>query len=97
MYAAGRIPGSFFRREGRPSENAILACRLIDRLQNIAIAPEHRGRGYGRALILHLLDRYRGQGVLQVGTGGRTAAFYASCGFEVSPYAEELLRSLLDF
>ena len=31
MYAAGRIPGSFFRREGRPSTNAILACRLIDR------------------------------------------------------------------
>ena len=31
MYAAGRIPGSFFRREGRPSEGAILAARLIDR------------------------------------------------------------------
>ena len=31
MYAVGRIPGSFFRREGRPSEEAILACRLIDR------------------------------------------------------------------
>ena len=31
MYAAGRIPGSFFRREGRPSEGAILTCRLIDR------------------------------------------------------------------
>ncbi len=31
MYAVGRIPGSFFRREGRPSEGAILACRLIDR------------------------------------------------------------------
>ncbi len=31
MYAAGRIPGSFFRREGRPSEAAILAARLIDR------------------------------------------------------------------
>ena len=31
MYAAGQIPGSFFRREGRPSTNAILACRLIDR------------------------------------------------------------------
>lgn len=31
MYAAGRIPGSFFRREGRPSEGAILACRLTDR------------------------------------------------------------------
>ncbi len=31
LYAAGRIPGSFFRREGRPSEGAILTSRLIDR------------------------------------------------------------------
>jgi polyribonucleotide nucleotidyltransferase len=31
LYAAGRIPGSFFRREGRPSEEAILLCRLTDR------------------------------------------------------------------
>ena len=31
MYAIGKIPGSFFRREGRPSEDAILTCRLIDR------------------------------------------------------------------
>ena len=31
MYAVGKIPGSFFRREGRPSETAILTCRLIDR------------------------------------------------------------------
>jgi polyribonucleotide nucleotidyltransferase len=31
MYAVGRIPGSFFRREGRPSEDAVLTCRLIDR------------------------------------------------------------------
>src|SRR3990172_1703050 len=31
LYAAGRIPGSFFRREGRPSEGAILTDRLIDR------------------------------------------------------------------
>lgn len=31
MYAAGKIPGSFFRREGRPSEKAILVARLIDR------------------------------------------------------------------
>ncbi|MFT5656399.1 MAG: polyribonucleotide nucleotidyltransferase, partial [Arenicella sp.] len=30
-YAAGKIPGGFFRREGRPSERAILTCRLIDR------------------------------------------------------------------
>jgi len=30
-YAAGKIPGSFFRREGRPSDQAVLTCRLIDR------------------------------------------------------------------
>src|SRR6516225_5312725 len=31
QYAAGKIPGSFFRREGRPGEDAILTCRLTDR------------------------------------------------------------------
>ena len=31
QYAAGRIPGSFFRREGRAGTSAVLACRLIDR------------------------------------------------------------------
>ena len=31
LYAAGRIPGSFFRREGRPSQEGILTCRLTDR------------------------------------------------------------------
>jgi polyribonucleotide nucleotidyltransferase len=31
LYAAGKIPGGFIRREGRPSEEAILACRLVDR------------------------------------------------------------------
>ena len=31
MYAVGKIPGSFFRREGRPGEAAILTCRLTDR------------------------------------------------------------------
>ncbi len=31
MYAVGKIPGSFFRREGRPTEKAILSARLIDR------------------------------------------------------------------
>ena len=31
MYSVGKIPGGFIKREGRPSEKAILACRLIDR------------------------------------------------------------------
>ncbi|HET9089455.1 MAG TPA: polyribonucleotide nucleotidyltransferase, partial [Acidimicrobiales bacterium] len=30
-YAAGKIPGAFFRREGKPSDQAVLICRLIDR------------------------------------------------------------------
>src|SRR5690625_3498453 len=39
QYAAGKIPGSFFRREGRPSTDAILACRLIDRPLRPSFAP----------------------------------------------------------
>src|SRR3954468_12786472 len=42
MYAAGRIPGSFFRREGRPSEDAILTCRLIDRPLRPSFADGYR-------------------------------------------------------
>ena len=37
-YAAGKIPGSFFRREGRPGEQAILTCRLTDRPLRPALA-----------------------------------------------------------
>jgi polyribonucleotide nucleotidyltransferase len=42
MYAAGKIPGSFFRREGRPSETAILTCRLIDRPLRPSFAEGYR-------------------------------------------------------
>ena len=41
-YAAGKVPGSFFRREGRPSEAAILNCRLIDRPLRPAFADGFR-------------------------------------------------------
>ena len=41
-YAAGKIPGSFFRREGRPSDNAVLVCRLIDRPLRPSFAPGYR-------------------------------------------------------
>src|ERR1700747_2291769 len=41
-YAAGKIPGAFFRREGRPSENAILTCRLTDRPLRPAFADGFR-------------------------------------------------------
>ena len=41
-YAAGKIPGSFFRREGRPSDNAVLVCRLIDRPLRPSFASSYR-------------------------------------------------------
>ncbi|HEX9529803.1 MAG TPA: polyribonucleotide nucleotidyltransferase, partial [Acidimicrobiales bacterium] len=42
MYAAGKIPGSFFRREGRPTDQAILTCRLIDRPLRPSFADGYR-------------------------------------------------------
>jgi len=42
QYAAGKIPGSFFRREGRPSDGAILNCRLIDRPLRPSFAEGYR-------------------------------------------------------
>jgi len=42
MYAAGKIPGSFFRREGRPSDQAVLTCRLIDRPLRPSFADGYR-------------------------------------------------------
>ena len=51
MYAAGRIPGSYFRREGRPSVPEVLVCRMIDRPIRPALPqglaqrdPDHRHR-----------------------------------------------------
>jgi polyribonucleotide nucleotidyltransferase len=41
-YAAGKIPGSFFRREGRPTEDAILTCRLTDRPLRPSFADGYR-------------------------------------------------------
>ena len=42
MYAAGKIPGSFFRREGRPTDAAVLTCRLIDRPLRPSFADGYR-------------------------------------------------------
>ena len=42
MYAAGKIPGSFFRREGRPTETAVLTARLIDRPLRPSFADGYR-------------------------------------------------------
>ena len=49
MYAAGKIPGGFFKREGRPSEKAIISARQIDR----PLRPSSRGDAPRRAGSLH--------------------------------------------
>ena len=53
-------------------------------IKNIATLPEHQGKGYARALIDFIVEKYRGQyAVLQVGTGDSplTIPFYEKCGF----------------
>lgn len=53
-------------------------------LKNLAVAPQHQRRGFGRRLITFLEERYRGRyAVLQVGTGDSplTVPFYEKCGF----------------
>ncbi|HWH33762.1 MAG TPA: polyribonucleotide nucleotidyltransferase [Acidimicrobiales bacterium] len=52
MYAAGKIPGSFFRREGRPGENAVLTCRLIDRPLRPSFAKGYRNETQVVATVL---------------------------------------------
>lgn len=55
-------------------------------LKNIAVAPELRRQGLGREMLDFLLNRYRGNGVMQVGTGESeaTLGFYRACGFTFS-------------
>ncbi len=52
MYAAGKIPGSFFRREGRPTDEAVLTCRLIDRPLRPSFADGYRNETQVVATIL---------------------------------------------
>ncbi len=53
-------------------------------IKNLAVTPEHQRKGYGKALIEYLADRYRERySILQVGTGDSplTIPFYEECGF----------------
>ena len=64
-YAAGRIPGSFFRREGRPGTEAILAARLIDRPLRPAFTKGMRNEVQivGTVLTVHPDDPYDVQAI----------------------------------
>src|SRR3990170_8073415 len=52
MYAAGKIPGGFFRREGRPSETAILTARLTDRPMRPSFKDGYRDEVQGVITVL---------------------------------------------
>ena len=61
-YAAGRIPGGFFKREGRPSEKEILTCRLIDR----PVRPLFPEGFYNEVQIIATVMEQRCKGTMQV-------------------------------
>ena len=58
MYAVGKIPGSFFRREGRPTEKAILSARLIDRPLRPSFRPGYRCETHIVATVLSVDDEH---------------------------------------
>lgn len=60
--------------------------RILE-IKNIAVQSDYQGKGYGKALIDFIIERYKGQySVLQVGTGDspKTVPFYQKCGFVYS-------------
>jgi polyribonucleotide nucleotidyltransferase len=110
LYAAGRIPGSFFRREGRPSEAAILTMRLIDRplrplfpkdyrndVQIIATALSSDGQNY--LDIPAIIGASAALTISDVPFEGPIAACRIGLieeEFVVNPTAEQMEQSMLD-
>ncbi|MCI3860638.1 GNAT family N-acetyltransferase [Lactococcus garvieae] len=64
-------------------------------IENLAVAPDAQGQGYGRALINYLFKKYKGQGVMTVGTDDISVnvLFYEACGFE---YTHKIKNYFID-
>lgn len=64
-------------------------------IENLAVAPDAQGQGYGRALINYLFKKYKGQGVMTVGTDdiSGNVLFYEACGFE---YTHKIKNYFID-
>ncbi len=80
FYAAGRIPGGFFKREGRPNEREILTCRLIDRPLRPLFPDNWRAETQLTCLLLSA-DRENDSDVLAI-TGAATALAISDLPFE---------------
>jgi polyribonucleotide nucleotidyltransferase len=109
-YAAGKIPGGFFKREGRPTEREILVCRLIDRPLR-PLFPEHYH--CETQVIAVVLSAEADANPDMLALNGASAALYASDisfhtpigavrvglvdgSFVLNPDAEEMEKSALD-
>src|SRR5918911_3694973 len=79
-YAAGRIPGNYFRREGRPSEKETLTSRLIDRPLRPLFTEGYRGETQVVALVLSADENYDSD-VLAI-TGASAALYLSDIPFE---------------
>ena len=84
LYAAGRIPGSFFRREGRPSEGAILTCRLTDRPLRPLFPKDLRNEVQIIITVLSV-DSIHQPDILAI-VGASTALSISDIPFGVTPY-----------
>lgn len=64
-------------------------------IENLAVASDAQGQGYGRALINSLFKKYKGQGVMTVGTDdiSGNVLFYEACGFE---YTHKIKNYFID-
>lgn len=80
MYAAGRIPGGFFKREGRPSEKSILTARMIDRPFRAAFADGFRNEVQIIATVLSA-DQVHQPDVISI-TGASAALSLAGIPFD---------------
>ncbi len=80
FYAAGRIPGNYFRREGRPSEKEVLTCRCTDRPIRPLFTPGYRGDTQVISTVLSA-DNENDPDVLSI-TGASAALFLSNIPFE---------------
>src|SRR6187397_2443616 len=79
-YSAGRIPGNYFRREGRPSEKETLTCRLTDRPIRPLFTPGYKGDTQVISLVLSA-DSENDPDVLSI-TGASAALYLSDIPFE---------------
>ena len=110
FYSAGKIPGGFIKREGRPSETAILSARIIDRSIR-SLFPEHMRNDVHVVATVLSVDQVNAPNIQAINAAsmaltlseipwdGPVAALRVGCidgEFVVNPTEEDLLRSTLD-